>query len=470
MNAKKKSTLSLDEIIRLYDERTGASTRRSHAHMNIDDIKSTLNIGKVEYLFLWLAKTDLYVLSACTFNARKTLQSLGFMVAFTSLLAFASAFYTIMTTILPDPEIARQIAVAAGTPEAADPGMPILRWVIGLALALIYAFGIMTIDREIVASKGGWSPTLIRLVFAGFIATAVSYPVKLKIFEGEITAQIAAGVDEKHKDALEVLRSPNKEERSKTISDLELERGPKFESMREYQRGEEQERKNQYCGDRCMEFRGLKQQEQNKITEINSKIERLRSNELNDDEKSRLRKLEAQIATEKSNRDLLTQWNAIDRIKKTSSSDYERLAFFILFFFIALELVPVLLKWSLGKSEYNYYIIARDQVNAQKIISVANLFIDIMKDDPRNALKVPDEITDLFHYNMEDEAMAPEHGTISRPPEPPSQPEAKNKVPEPPMAKPEGAERSIDTPPELKGDIDAAQTPPAGTTRINPEH
>ena len=180
--------------------------------------------------------------------------------------------------------------------------------------------------------------------------------------------------------------------------------------------------------------------------------------------------MEAQISNEKSNRDLLTQWNAVDRIKKNNSSDYEWLAGFILLFFIALELVPVLLKWSLGKSEYNYYIIARDQVNAQKIISVANLFIDIMKDDPSNALKVPDEITDLFHYNMEDEAMAPEHGTISRPPEPPSQPETKNTEPEPSMAKPEGEERSIDTPPELEDDIDAAQMPPPGTTRINPKH
>ncbi|MDE2811342.1 MAG: DUF4407 domain-containing protein, partial [Gemmatimonadota bacterium] len=121
---------------------TSAPHREPH-HLSIDEVKRRLHIKPLLNGLLWLSKTDYYVLSLCPTTARNTLASLGMMVIFTTLLAFASSFYTLKTAVVP--------------PDSS------LAWPISVALALVYAFGILIIDREIVgatSSRAVW----IRLI------------------------------------------------------------------------------------------------------------------------------------------------------------------------------------------------------------------------------------------------------------------------------------------------------------------
>ncbi len=136
---------------------------RSHTHRPLHKIIEQQGIGPIERVLLWLAKTDLYVLNVVPNNCRGTLVSLGMMVLFTSLLAFASALYTSITMVVGEEHI-----------------------VIGVIIAMLYAFGIMIIDREIVGASSSWSSLLIRFVFALLVATAMSWPVKIRMFEGKV--------------------------------------------------------------------------------------------------------------------------------------------------------------------------------------------------------------------------------------------------------------------------------------------
>ena len=106
------------------------SRQRVHNHSTPAEVRHKLNISRFEYLLLWLAKTDFYVLGMSTYNSKTRLHSLGLMVLFTASLAFTTSLYTLLTML-----------VGSDTPA---------QWGIGLFLALIYTSGIIIIDREIV--------------------------------------------------------------------------------------------------------------------------------------------------------------------------------------------------------------------------------------------------------------------------------------------------------------------------------
>ena len=160
-----------------------ASHREPH-HLTIDEVKRRLHIRPLLNVLLWLSKTDYYVLSLCPTTARNTLASLGMMVMFTTALAFASSLYTLKTAVVP-PDVS-------------------LAWPIAVALALVYAFGILIIDREIVgATSTSARAQMIRFLFALLIATAVSYPVKLLFFEGRIVNEIDQMLEEEHASKIE---------------------------------------------------------------------------------------------------------------------------------------------------------------------------------------------------------------------------------------------------------------------------
>ena len=127
-----------------WDDRLDTPTV-AHSHRPVRDVQRDLNVSGLERAFLWLSKTDPYVLALCPYSTRLTLSALGMMVLFTTLLAFGSGFYTVKTTVI-------------------SPENP-LGWPIGLILAGVYAFGIMIIDREIVGaatSKAFWIRLIVR--------------------------------------------------------------------------------------------------------------------------------------------------------------------------------------------------------------------------------------------------------------------------------------------------------------------
>ena len=378
----------------LFGRLRGASNVCAHNHQSPAEILRRLHVGPIERFLLWLAKTDYYVLSLSTYHTRLTLASLGMMVLFTSILAFSSSLYALLTTLVP--------------PDSA------LRWPLAILLATLYAFGIMIIDREIVGSISRKS-LIIRIFFAIFIALAVSWPVKLKFFEGRTMVEINRMIEEANADKLrkiEELEKSVEPGRKRQIAELEkrmAEYDEKIKLLGEEARKESNDvERGKLCGPRCKEYLRLRDEELAKREAAEKELAALSTPTLPAEIKAEITRLRNEIEAErKISYDFLTKWEALSRIKKQSGEEYTIISTFLMIFFMLLEMIPLALKWSIGKTEYHYYLEARTNLNNQKIISLTNLFIDAMQKDKYAVLSlIPVEITDLIAMHMEDEAQA----------------------------------------------------------------
>ena len=365
-------------------------TERAASHVPIHEVKRRLHISPIASLLLWLSKTDYYVLSLCPTTTRNTFASLGMMVIFTTLVAFCAALYTAKTTFVP-------------------PGAP-WAWPISVALATIYAFGILIIDREIVgatSTKALW----IRLVFAVLIATAVSYPVKLLFFEGRIASEIDQLLDEEHAPKLQriaelqrTVENERQEQRQSVRSQIDsLDR-----DVRVMDEEIEREKNIGHCGPKCQGLLATKERMLARRLDLVHGLEALNQpGHLPEPVRLEIERLRAEMDSRAANAyDFLFKAEALDRIAAEMGRSYHVLSWFIFAFFFLLESVPLGLKLALGRTEYHYYIEARTQLNNQKIVSLANLYIGHMQENDERALEVPEEVTDIIAAVMEDESTA----------------------------------------------------------------
>ena len=366
-------------------------TERAASHVPIHEVKRKLHISPLAGMLLWLSKTDYYVLSLCPTTTRNTFASLGMMVIFTTLVAFCAALYTAKTTFVPP-----------GAPHA---------WPISIGLASIYAFGILIIDREIVGAtsmKALW----IRFVFAVLIATAVSYPVKLLFFEGRIASEIAQLLEEEHAPKLQriaelerIVENERQEQRQSVRSQIDsLDR-----DVRVMDEEIEREKNIGHCGPKCQRLLATKEQMLSRRLDLVRGLDALdQPGQLPEPVRLEVDRLRAEMGSRAANAyDFLYKAEALDRIAAEMGRSYQILSWFIFAFFFLLESVPLGLKLALGRTEYHYYIEARTQLNNQKIVSLANLYIGYMQENDERALNdVPEEVTDIIAAVMEDESTA----------------------------------------------------------------
>ena len=372
------------------NDSTSAPHRAPH-HLSIDEVKRRLHIRPLLNVLLWLSKTDYYVLSLCPTTARNTLASLGMMVIFTTALAFASSLYTLKTAVVP--------------PDSS------LAWPISVVLALVYAFGILIIDREIVgatSSRAAW----IRLIFALLIATAVSYPVKLLFFEGRIVNEIDQMLEEEHAPKIERidhLKSTIDKERYEQRTGINSQIDAIDKSIEALDKEIEREGDIVHCGPKCQALLAQKDEMMEQRLGLVERLQSLKATgELPKPILEEINELEAEMKARRAAAyDFLYKAEALDRIAEEVGSSYHLLSIFIFLFFALLETVPLFLKLALGKTEYHYYIEARTQINNQKIVSWANLYLKWMQENEadRDALeRVPAEVTDKIAAAMEDES------------------------------------------------------------------
>jgi hypothetical protein len=372
--------------------------RRVHNHQERASIFRRLHIGPVDHWFLWLAKTDYYVLALSTYQSKMILEGMGMMVMFTSLMAFCTSSYTIATTM-----------VTSGGAE---------RWIVVLFLSLLYAFGIMIIDREIVGSSGNAGPWrsavsgVVRLVFALAIATTVSFPVELKLFEGRIDTEIQKMEDEANGSmaaTIERIRAPSLEANRAALDGIRASINSYNQEIATLTGEITREAHNVECAARCQEFRAQKDETQNKLEGEQARLAALMKNvQLSPSDAQAVTALENRMSANRGHADLMTKWEALERLKATPGSNFAVLSWFIMGFFMMLELVPLSLKMTLGKTEYHYYLESRSALNNQKIISVTNLYLRKMIADPDSIKDMPAEITDVIANLMEDEATSVE--------------------------------------------------------------
>ena len=363
---------------------------RAASHVPIHEVKRKLHISPIAGLLLWLSKTDYYVLSLCPTTTRNSLTSLGMMVIFTTLVAFLVALYTAKTTF-----------VSPGAPYA---------WPIAVGLAVIYAFGILIIDREIVGAtsmKALW----IRVVFAALIATAVSYPVKLLFFEGRIASEIAQLLEEEHAPKLQriaEMRRTVENERQEQRQSIRSQIDSLDKDLRVMDEAIEREKNIGHCGPKCQGLLATKEQMEGRKQDLVDGLAALnRPGHLPEPVRLEIERLREEMDSRAANAyDFLFKAEALDRIAAEMGRSYHILSWFIFAFFFLLECVPLGLKLALGRTEYHYYIEARTQINNQKIHSLANLYIRHMQENDEHVLDVPEEVTDIIAAVMEDESTA----------------------------------------------------------------
>ena len=372
------------------NDSTSAPHRAPH-HLSIDEVKRRLHIRPLLNVLLWLSKTDYFVLSLCPTTARNTLASLGMMVIFTTSLAFASSLYTLKTAVVP--------------PDASG------AWPIAVALALVYAFGILIIDREIVGATSSRA-TWIRLLFAVLIAFAVSYPVKLLFFEGRIINEIDQMLEEEHAlkiERIEYLRSTTDKERREQREGIRSQIDAIDNDIKVLDEEIKREGNIVHCGPKCQ---ALLAQKDEMLKQRLALVESLQSLKATGELPARIleeiNELEAEMKARRAAAyDFLYKAEALERIAEEVGSSYYFLSWFIFLFFALLETVPVFLKLALGKTEYHYYIEARTQINNQKIVSWANLYLQRMQNNEESQQvleQVPAEVTDIIAAVMEDES------------------------------------------------------------------
>lgn len=367
-----------------------SSIPNDHSHRSVEQIIHELRISPVERFLLWLAKTDYYVLYISTFKSRSNLAGLGAMVVFTAMLAFVSSFYTLSSTLIGEDVPARYFFC--------------------FLIASIYTYGIALIDREIVgATSTRFLSTIARVLFAVVIATAVSYPAKLKFFDGRIDLQL--NEDIKTSFAQDINELESLKQSALINREAELQGNQALIAQKQETRASSQAEFERELADRggigpkSLQLKEFVDQMDAEIRELSRQYsEMVRSPRFPAPLQARIDNLDQEIkAQRKETFDLLSKFQALKKIEAEDPS-VATLSWFILLFFMLLELVPLALKWSLGSTEYHLYIEARNVLNKQKIASITNHFVGRMQENIENVFDTPREVTDLIAYVLEDEA------------------------------------------------------------------
>ena len=377
-----------------------------HNHSEKQKILTQLHISQVERFLLWLAKTDIYALGLATYQSRITLNGMGMMVLFTSLMAFCTSSYTISSTM-----------VTSGGVE---------RWIAILLLGTLYAFGIMIIDREIVGASATPTPAqrfispVIRIVFAVGIAITVSFPVELKLFEGRIATEIQKMETDSNlqfQQKIDAIKSPYLDANRASLDSMRATINSYNAEIATLTAEIEREANDVECAAECQRFRAQKEATQEKLRDEQTRMASLvQGVALPPEETIQVKQLEQQMQNNRGHQDLMTKWEALERLKKDPESNFAVLSWFIMAFFMMLELVPLSLKSTLGKTEYHYYLESRAALNNLKIVGLTNYYLDMMISNPEGIEAMPTEITDIIARHMEDEAMAgPEYYDTGNP-------------------------------------------------------
>lgn len=372
----------------------------SHTLLSLHDIEKALDVGPIGLFLMWVAKADKYALSICTDASKNNVMGLGKLVMFTTALAFCTSWYTISSMMLPHE--------------------PFFSFVLGPVLAMVYAFGIFLIDREIVSAvKTSWLSNTARVIFAVVIAMTVSYPVKLLLLQDAIRDEIDLMMKERFSEEIARQDSLKKEldtirermEESFSISNKLIE----VEVAKKQADADWETKNNVKCGVICKGHLKEKHEAEERLSKARVVQEAQIQNEtktLNERIATATKSFDSAMANRPH--DLLTKWEASHRLAERVDGA-EGLQNFLILFFLCVELIPLIMKWSLGKSEYSYYLEARNTINIQKIISITNYYMGAMQTgDPDILKKIPAEVSDILQYMIEDESNRPEDNRRTR--------------------------------------------------------
>jgi hypothetical protein len=147
----------------------------------------------VTVMLFWLSKTDRRLVSVCSRWAIATQAAFGVFVAFTAILAYGAAFYTLTTLNAPG---------------------SLVPWI-----SLGWSVFILFLDREIAGSLDK-TTAIVRPFLALFIGALVAIPIELWVFEKRIDQELQRQYRQDNKQQLDELRA-NQSKLDKRHDDLE---------------------------------------------------------------------------------------------------------------------------------------------------------------------------------------------------------------------------------------------------------
>lgn len=347
-----------------------------------------------ERALLFLSKTDRHALQVCTPEARMAQTSLGAMVLIAGVLAFCSSFFAVHSVFFGG---------ASSIPAVIGSG----------AAAMLYATIIMAFDRELVTSREKWV-TIIRIPLSILIGMVIAFPIELKLFEGRITSEIMATIDERNAEARQEIANLEQQiaaEREHlmagAIAAVTVNQGLVDQALDEYDR----ERKRVACREVCERRLNELNRARAALTDSQGALEdTARRIDAEIDrrfavQKAGIAQIRQDIATEKqTSHDLASQTEALDAI--TDASPMMAVVSWLLRIFITLlDLLPALTKLFMPYSEYHAYIDARRRLNVSKTVAVTNHLLEEIKAHPERVHLNTTEATKVFAQMMEDRSI-----------------------------------------------------------------
>jgi len=321
-------------------------------------------MDNLKRFFFWLSKTDKDIIYDCPHNVQMNQLALGISVLITGLLAFFSGGYAIYTVFES--------------------------YFTSFILALLYAFMIINIDREIVGATNK-KAALIRFPIALIIGFIVALPLEIRIFEDRINQELTRQNKIENQAALNQVIDFENNFNDRRFA-LESEIKGYRDVIQECSRNMEAEAVGRVregrtgiagFGPAYDEAKRMKEE-----TEYLLNAARTELNELNKTYDDELSHNQDFYNNQKINPvfDLLSKVEALESIKSQSAAAFW-MAWGLRLLFILIEVLPALLKLFYRYDEYNGLLETRTVVNIQRIHTMGNEHIAEIEENP---FKVPD--------------------------------------------------------------------------------
>lgn len=325
--------------------------------------QATPSISFVTRILLWLSKTDTDLYIKSPKNVRNTRTSFGFLVLFTGVFAFLTASYFIRTLF-------HQYDPATHTFTVSTYAL-----VVSYLIGVLFAAGIVAIDREIV-SAGSKISAALRLPLAIIIGLVVSIPLKVLMFSEQINKELTLSAQVENVEHIDRRneRIFNAENRINNLQDRIDEERSKIAHWADIMEAEIAGRVREGRTGVAGEGPAYRNAKQN--FELHQEFEKQYVEEL-----SLLREEYDQIVERAENEldrmrieqsyDFVSQYVQMQKMTK-ESSDLKWLGRFIMVLFILIECIPAILKILKEPDEYDTMLQLRTRINRQLSIAAAN--------------------------------------------------------------------------------------------------
>jgi len=325
----------------------------------------------VQNFLLALSKTDPKLFGLCPQEVRWSRIGLGIFVFLTGAFAFITSSYFVGTMFSTFNEVTQSTEIS------------IYGRFVSIVIGFCWATLVVLIDREIVSAHSKWS-ALVRLPLALALGYAIALPVKIHVFSQTLNKELTIASREENREQEEFFMAEINTI-NENVSTLTQRRDNAIDLRNEWAVNKEAEISGRKlpgrsgmpnCGPRCREAERLEALYADLAAKYDEELSELITQK---DDKI----LSAQNRFEKAkinqSYDFVSQYKQMQQLT-SSDKDFAVLAWIITLIFIAIELIPALIKLLKDKDEYDILLEVRRRINIQTAIAYGNFAINDLQD------------------------------------------------------------------------------------------